>query len=146
MKVETIAPHNVEALARLFVELWEDCDFEKELVYCKNMLHDTRKMCYLVKHDEQYIAFAYLSLRSEYVEGTASSPVVYLEGIYVQPAYQQQGIGRQLVALGAAWGKEMGCSEYASDTDTLNEQSIQFHKQLGFQEVERVVCFVKRIE
>ena len=46
------------------------------------------------------VGFAQCQLRRDYVEGTRSSPVGYLEGIFVLPAYRNQGRARALLA---AW-------------------------------------------
>jgi aminoglycoside 6'-N-acetyltransferase I len=43
------------------------------------------------------------------------------------------------------WGKQMGCTEIASDAEVGNLDSLAFHKRLGFREVNRVVCFVRDI-
>ncbi len=43
------------------------------------------------------------------------------------------------------WALSQGCTELGSDTQADNRLSIEVHNQLGFQEVERLVCFLKRI-
>ena len=43
-----------------------------------------------------------------------------------------------------AWAKEQGCTEFASDCELTNTVSQEFHKKLGFEEANRVVCFVKK--
>lgn len=43
------------------------------------------------------------------------------------------------------WGKEKGCSELASDCILSNQLSIDFHKGIGFEEANRLVCFIKSI-
>jgi aminoglycoside 6'-N-acetyltransferase I len=85
------------------------------------------------------------SLRSDYVNGTHSTPVVFLEGLYVAPAVRRQGIARELVAAVAAWGRARGCSELASDTPLANRASQAMHRALGFEETERVVYFRKAL-
>ena len=56
-----------------------------------------------------------------------------------------QRIAKKLVELGENWGKEKGCTQYASDTEITNQQSIAFHKKVGFSEANRLVCFIKDI-
>lgn len=77
------------------------------------------------------------------MNGTHSSPVAFLEGLYVQPADRGQGIARQLVAGVQKWAEEMGCSELASDALLDNTASHAMHEALGFMETERVVYFLK---
>ena len=78
-----------------------------------------------------------------YAEGCETSPVAYIEGWYVDPDMQKQGIGRLLVQAAEAWAKGQGYTEIASDTWLENEGSINAHKALGYAEVERLVCFAK---
>jgi aminoglycoside 6'-N-acetyltransferase I len=80
-----------------------------------------------------------------YAEGCETSPVAFIEGWYVDPNVQKQGVGRKLIKAAEAWAKEQGFTEIASDTWLENETSIQAHKALGYTEVERLVCFTKRL-
>ena len=43
------------------------------------------------------------------------------------------------------WAKEKGCSEFASDCDLDNDVSLAFHINMGFTEVNRIICFTKQI-
>ena len=36
-----------------------------------------------------------------------------------------------------------GCSEFASDCELDNEESLQLHRALGFEEANRIICFKK---
>jgi aminoglycoside 6'-N-acetyltransferase I len=56
-----------------------------------------------------------------------------------------QKIGRELVYNAEQWARERGCVEMASDTWLDNEASISAHLKLGYEEVERLVHFVKRL-
>jgi len=85
------------------------------------------------------------ALRSDYVNGTDSSPVGFLEGLYVDPACRKQGIARQLVHAVEQWAREQGCTEIASDALLENTTSHAMHMSLGFEETERVVYFRKPI-
>jgi aminoglycoside 6'-N-acetyltransferase I len=44
------------------------------------------------------------------------------------------------------WALSLGYNELASDTEIENEQSISIHSHLGFKEIERIVCFLKRLD
>lgn len=41
--------------------------------------------------------FAQCGLRHDYVEGRGSSPVGYLEGIFVEKEYRKQGCAKELL-------------------------------------------------
>ncbi len=42
-------------------------------------------------------------------------------------------------------GDGEGCTEIASDAQIDNAISIELHKRMGYMEVERQVCFLKRL-
>lgn len=92
------------------------------------------------------LGFIELSLRVDYVNGTSTSPVAFLEGIYVQPAARRRGIARSLMQAAEAWARATGCTELASDADLQNSASHAMHEALGFQETERVVFFCKQLD
>src|SRR5207245_712927 len=91
------------------------------------------------------IAFADLSIRNEYVEGSNSSPVGYVEGLYVKPEYRKQGIASELVRRAEAWARGRGCTEYGSDTELSNIDSQNFHVRYGFEKAETIVHFIKKL-
>ena len=89
------------------------------------------------------IGFAEARRRMEYVNGTRSSPVGFLEAWYVVPGWRGRGVGRALVAWVEAWTRACGCTELASDALLDNRVSLAAHLGCGFEETERVVCFRK---
>lgn len=144
MTIERLSESYLEAFARLTLELWPDCHFEEEYENAKQLLQSSKDAIFTAKDGHgALVAFATWSLRYDYVEGANSSPVGYLEGIYVKPAYRKIGIARQLVEAGAAWCQAKGCLEMASDAELNNTTSHAFHQSLGFEEVNRIVCFRK---
>lgn len=146
MQVVKISEHNVEHLAHLFVELWPECTYETELEYCKQILDKDDQTAFLAIYNGEYIAFAYLSLRNDFVEGATSYPIAYLEGIYVKESYRKTGIASKLIQQSEKWAKENGSSQLASDVEIENELSIRFHKKSGFIEENRIVCFIKDLK
>jgi len=146
MQIVKLSEQNVEALAHLFVELWPECTFETEFEYCKQILEKENQTAFLVNEKGEYIAFAYLSLRNDFVEGATSYPIAYLEGIYVKESYRKTGIASQLIQRAEQWAKENGSSQFASDVEINNKQSIRFHKKSGFLEENRIVCFIKDLK
>lgn len=91
------------------------------------------------------VGFAQCQLRHDYVEGTDTSPVGYLEGIFVQKEYRQKGYAKEMLSECEAWARSKGCLEFASDCEINNENSIAFHKAMHFYEANRIVCFTKHI-
>ncbi len=95
--------------------------------------------------DGKPVGFSEVALRADYVNGCETSPVAFLEGIYVAPEHRLKGVARALVAEAEAWAKKTGCKEFASDALLENAASHDMHKALGFAETERVVYFKKSI-
>lgn len=142
MTIERLSQSSLEEFAQLTLELWPECDFEEELENAKGLFQSLKDAIFVAQNEQgTLVAFAIFSLRYDYVEGTDSEPVGYLEGIYVKPAYRKTGIARQLVEAGAAWCTAKGCVEMASDAELNNTNSHAFHRSIGFEEVNRIVCF-----
>jgi len=89
--------------------------------------------------------FAEATIRRDYVNGCDTGPVVFLEGIFVVSEYRRRGVARSVIAAVETWGREMGCTELASDAALDNLESHATHRATGFEETERVVFFRKRI-
>ena len=87
------------------------------------------------------VGFVEASKRVDYVNGTGTSPVIFLEGIYVIPAFRRQGVARMLVNAVMNWARKEGCRELASDSLLANPDAHAAHLALGFEETERVVYF-----
>lgn len=95
--------------------------------------------------DGKLVGFISLSLRHDYVEGTASSPVGYIEGIYVDDHYRHEGIARQLVGFAKEWAANQGCRQLASDCLLDNTASLAFHLAVGFAEANRNIHFTMNV-
>ena len=80
-----------------------------------------------------------------YVNGCDTSPVAFVEGIWVRENYQKQGVGRLLIAKAEDWAYSLSAKELASDTRIESDHSIHAHKSWGFVETERVVYFKKKL-
>nr|WP_204217300.1 GNAT family N-acetyltransferase [Gordonibacter sp. An230] len=91
------------------------------------------------------VGFAQCQLRRDCVEGTSTSPLGYLEGIYIDEARRRRRCGRTLLAACEKWAAECGCTEFASDCKLGNDESLAFHLSAGLVEAARVVCFAKRL-
>jgi aminoglycoside 6'-N-acetyltransferase I len=133
------------AYCRLRNQLWPMGDevCEREAV---EILGDSRWAVFVARLDDgAVIGFLEVHLR-DYAEGAeSSSPVGYLEGLYIDSEYRRQGIGGALVQAGEQWAWSQGCTEIASDAQIDNAASIELHRRMGYAEVERQVCFLKRL-
>ncbi len=93
---------------------------------------------------EDQIGFAEAGERP-FADGCDTSPVAYLEGWYVEPAFRHQGVGAGLLHAVETWARERGYHELASDALLENMASQQAHLASGFTEVERAVRYRKQL-
>jgi len=141
-KADLTDAHVITTLALL---LWPDHEFDDlEQAFIEQISSKTN-VVFLYIQDSLPVGFAHCCLRFDYVEGTESSPVGFLEGIFVLEEYRHKGFGKALLIACESWTKEQGCTEFASDCELTNQDSLMFHLQLGFKEVNRIICFTKRL-
>ena len=102
-KIKRIQIDDIEKIVFLVKKLFTNTPIDK---LRNELIQDLVKkdiaifVCYL---KNEIIAFAQCQLRYDYVEGTNSSPVGYLEGIYVEPMYRKQGIAKKLLEECEKW-------------------------------------------
>jgi len=127
--------------------LWPDATVDEHLAEMQLFVEQPARFAQLVAYTSngEPAGFIEAALRMDYVNGTDSSPVAFLEGLYVAPLFRRQGIGTILIATIIAWAKASGCTEIASDALLDNEASQAMYHVLGFEETERVVFFRKLI-
>ena len=131
-------------LGVLAAKMWDHPEDELAAEF-DQLLSGREAACFLCRDGEKSVGFAQCHLRHDYVEGTEESPVGYLEGVYIEPEYRMQGCARALLAACENWAREMGCREFASDCELDNRESLHFHLSAGFQEANRIICFVKEL-
>ncbi len=85
-------------------------------------------------------AFAEVGLR-RFADGCRSSPVAYLEGIWVDEQSRRLGLASSLVRKGDQWARNRGLTEFASDSELGNTGSEAFHLAAGFEATQRAICF-----
>jgi len=136
---------DLEALTRLALLLWPNHTFEDLQEDIESLLSNPNAAFFLYFDQALPAGFAQCQLRYDYVEGTESSPVGYLEGVFVLKSHRKQGIAAQLLAQCERWATLKGCVEFASDCELGNAESQAFHLKCGFQEANRVICFRKKL-
>ena len=136
---------DAQAAAEMAILMWGSHTVEELTEDMATVIDSPEGAVFLAREGEEFIGFAQCQLRNDYVEGTESSPVGYLEGILVREEYRHQGYARALLERCQQWAKEQGCSEFASDCELDNEESHRFHMKVGFEEANRVICFIKQL-
>ena len=131
-------------LAELAKKLWNKHSVSELKSEFENLLKKSTTF-FIDYENNKPIGFAQISLRFDYVEGTNSSPVAYLEGIYVENAFRNNGIAKKLIKECENWARENNCKQLASDCEITNDASYKFHLNCGFEEVNRIICLKKEL-
>ncbi len=143
--VQKATKNDLPLLAELACRLWPSHTPEEMGREFTRMIENADTAFFLSYTEDAAVGFAQCQLRHDYVEGTDSSPVGYLEGIYVAEDHRNQGVAKALLAACEHWTKAQGCAEFASDCELSNTQSLQFHLNIGFTEANRIICFTKKL-
>lgn len=146
MHIEQIKESNVKELTKLFVELFPETDYAEEFRIFEKSIESANEICFLARDENQYIVFIHITLRSDYVEGSDVSPTAYVEALYVKPEFRRKGIAEALIKRAEQWAVSKNCFTLASDTAIANSDSITFHHNVGFEEANRIVCFIKQLQ
>lgn len=146
MPIRIATPSDLEDWAGLRARLWAETPLAEHEAEARALLAGSPDRCiafFAIGDGGELQGFAEAALRHDHVNGCETSPVAFLEGIYVRPDVQGTGIGRALLHAVQTWGQARGCSELASDAHLDNLASHRFHRALGFTETDRVVYFRK---
>lgn len=136
---------DIHAVAQMAVIMWDSHTAEELFEMFAEIVGSDSGAVFVAEADNQPVGFAQCQLRHDYVEGTVSSPVGYLEGIFVMPQYRNRGYAKALLLQCEEWAKLKGCSEFASDCELDNSVSLDFHLNVGFTEANRIICFTKTL-
>lgn len=137
---------HLDELTKMAIDLWPNNDFNELRHEIILMMKGDKDIFLLSSINESIVGFIQMSIRTDYVEGANSSPVGFVEGIYIKPMYRFKGIARELVSKGEEWAKSMGCTQIGSDIEMNNLDSYKFHQNIGFKEANRIICFIKDID
>lgn len=136
---------DIETLVKLAVIMWKNHSVDELVNEFSKIMMNEKSQFFLKYENDLPIGFAQCELRYDYVEGTSTSPVGYLKGIFVKEEYRNKGYAKELLTACEAWAKEKGCHEFASDCEIDNANSFQFHKAANFKEANRIICFTKKL-
>lgn len=134
---------DIKNLAKMAREIWDNDNLDELEIEFDQIVRDKNSTCFIKIVDKKAIGFSNVSLRHDYVEGTETSPVAYLEGIFVNKEYRKKGYGRELLKACENWARKMNCKEFASDSLIDNIESYKFHLSTGFVEANRIICYKK---
>ncbi|MBD5129689.1 MAG: GNAT family N-acetyltransferase [Ruminococcaceae bacterium] len=137
--------NDISKISEMAVLMWTDNSVNELAEEFSEILLKEDARIFVKCENDVPVGFAQCQLRYDYVEGTQTSPVGYLEGIFVDENYRHGGYAKELLNKCEAWAKEKGCKEFASDCELDNDISFRFHKAVNFTEANRLVCFTKQL-
>lgn len=143
--VKSAEVNDLEVLANLAALLWQNHSIEDLFHEFSGIMSNGESRFFLKYEKNIPVGFAQCQLRHDYVEGTSTTPVGYLEGIFVKEGYRNKGYAKELLDACETWAKRNGCYEFASDCEIGNTSSFCFHKAMNFKEANRIICFTKRL-
>ncbi|MEE0859066.1 MAG: aminoglycoside 6'-N-acetyltransferase [Acutalibacteraceae bacterium] len=133
------------SVAEMAVIMWSSHSVEELVNEFRDSLKSNDSVVFIMSQNNKPIGFAQCQLRHDYVEGTKGNPVGYLEGVFINQAYRNNGYAKELLRQCESWALEKGCKEFASDCELDNNTSFLFHLKNGFTEANRIICFTKKL-
>lgn len=141
--IRGLRPSDRDELVRMRQCLWPDSTASEADSACRRL--DSGYAVFVAQRPNgRLCGFAEIGSRP-FAEGCQSSPVAYLEGIWVDPDSRRRAAALSLVRHAEIWTCSQGFTELASDCDVINRASQAFHAAAGFAEVGRSVCFRRKL-
>lgn len=145
MSIRPAGPADAESWLCMRQELWPATPEAVHRREIANTLNSPELLIVVAETDTGALAgFLEASIRA-FADGCETDHVGYIEGWYVDAPLRNQGVGARLVAAAEAWARGQGCIEMGSDCLLDNTVSLAAHRALGYQDVERLIHFVKRL-
>jgi aminoglycoside 6'-N-acetyltransferase I len=151
MRIRPLQSDDCREVSYMRAALWPDGSVEEHARELEEILAGAWSATYpyvvLVAEtdDGRLIGFADVTMRSRADGCDPKRAVGYLEGWFVVEDQRRRGIGAALMQAAEEWARTQGCVEMASDTWITNEASQRAHEALGFEAVDRVVTYRKRL-
>lgn len=148
MQIRAAATRDVDDWLSLRLRLWPNTSLDEHQHEIAQQLRDPRRYISLLAYgdDGKAAGLAEIALRFDPVNGCVSSPVAFLEGIYVEPEQRRRGVARALCEQAQSWAVQHDCSEFAADALLDDIASRNFHQAVGFTATERVIYFRKELK
>lgn len=137
--------NDLSKISKMATSIYSASIMQLKEEFLKHLEHPDYSI-FIKEVDEKIAGFAECGLRHDCVEGTKTSPIGYFEGVYVSPEHRKNGFAKELLTTCEDWAKNKGCTEFASDCEYCNLNSQAFHKNVGFQEANRIVCYTKKLK
>ncbi len=128
------------------LKLFKDYPPEETERGVRAILEKPNYQTFMAKEANKNIGFVTTSIRTDYVEGSSTSPTGYVDMVYVKPEYRKLGLAKKLFHRAESWAVEKGCTEMGSDTWLWNTDAQDFHEKIGFKKEEVLVHYIKNLK
>ncbi len=148
MKIRKVQKSDIDQWAAMRCKLWpgsKEKNIEEIGEYFSGLSIDIVHVLVLADSDETACGFIEINLRN-FAEGSRLPQIPYIEAWYVAEEHREKGWGKKLLHAAEDWAVAQGFDEIASDTPIDNALSINIHQKLGFEEMDRVVCYLKKLK
>ena len=95
--IKSATINDISVLVEMAVMLWGSHDKTELSKEFEETIKSKNNIFFIKYINNNPVGFAHCSLRHDYVEGTSSSPVGYLEGIYIKDDYRGSGYAKELL-------------------------------------------------
>lgn len=144
-RIRRVAPADEAEWLRLRLAMWPEDSVEAHRVQMADVLSSRQQAAIVIARPGGGLGgFVETSVHPRAL-GCATHHIAYVEGWYIDGDLRGQGWGRRLMLAAEDWGREIGATEIASDTQIDNEVSLRAHLRLGYAECGRLIHFVKRL-
>ena len=138
--IEKLNNENKSSFEKLYEKAVADNEFaDIEFV-------DREKQIFLYKEGKKYVAFIICAIRKDPVLGCGSANVGYIEALFVQRKYRDEGKEIELINAFEDWAREHNCYELAGDISIKNKKNLEFYEQSGFDQIGTNIHFRKRVK
>ena len=128
---------------KLIKKLWNDI-LDEEINAITEASFQNKNIVYVAKMKSQVVGFLNTSIRHDYVEGSTKNQTGYIEGIYVEEAFRNNQIAKQMVHFAINAFYTQGIIEVGSDVEIDNTDSMAFHERIGFEDVGTIKHYMYR--
>ena len=141
--IRKATPNDTRILAELAIQMWSNHAVSELEADFAEIVNSNEAVCFIKYVDDVPVGFARCQLRHDYVEGTHSSPVGYLEGIFVVPEYQHKGYAKELLLECELWAKENKIEVILLNSGLPREDAHAFYESQGY--FKKSYGFIKKI-
>lgn len=146
MKITTGTEKDLKEWVDARNNLWPIKELQVHELELRELLESDSFFSFLAKDDNNKVVGFLEAFIRPFANGCEKKPVMFLEGIWVDPDQRNKELGRKLLDHLQNTAKERGFLEIGSDCDISNETSQLVHQKWGFKETERVVYYRKSLE